>query len=457
MRAFPLSFSRVPYAETMPITLRRESLTLFVGDMVFLILSLWATLFLRYADIPTSEIFFVHLLPFSFLFLLSALVFFIAGLYEKHTLLFKSQLPETILYAQVANIAVGAIFFFFVPYFGIQPKTNLFIYLLLSTLFVSLWRLYLVPFLSLGTRAEALLIGEGSECEEIMGEVNGNNRYAIRFVGGCVRPDDVRTHEALARRTPAVSVVVMPFSYGAFLPEWDALMFSGVRFVDSARLYEDLFDRVSLPLVDQRWFLEEQTRTRTIIYAFAKRLMDIVISALALVVLSPLFILVLCIFSFSYGHPFIFQKRVGQGNKEIRIIKFRTMLFDDSGDPEKQKQNRITRFGAFLRKTQIDEMPQFWNVLRGDLSLIGPRPEIPALVEEYKKQIPFYDMRHLLQPGISGWAQIKHASPPKFSVNVEATKKKLSYDLYYLKHRSFLLDLMVVLRTIKIILSRAGR
>jgi lipopolysaccharide/colanic/teichoic acid biosynthesis glycosyltransferase len=154
---------------------------------------------------------------------------------------------------------------------------------------------------------------------------------------------------------------------------------------------------------------------------------------------------------------FIFQERVGKNNTLIKIIKFRTMLFDDAGDPERQKKNRVTVLGAFLRKTQIDEMPQFWNVLMGELSLIGPRPEIPSLVAEYEKQIPYYAARHLLQPGISGWAQIRHASPPKWKLDVEATRNKLAYDLYYLKKRTVILDSIIILRTIHILLSRAGK
>jgi lipopolysaccharide/colanic/teichoic acid biosynthesis glycosyltransferase len=133
------------------------------------------------------------------------------------------------------------------------------------------------------------------------------------------------------------------------------------------------------------------------------------------------------------------------------------MLFDDGEDAEKKKLNRITRFGALLRKTQLDEVPQFWNVLTGDLSLIGPRPEIPHFVETYEREIPYYGARHLIQPGISGWAQVRHASPPKFRLDVPATENKLSYDLYYFKHRSLLLDTLIILQTIKILVARASK
>jgi len=234
-------------------------------------------------------------------------------------------------------------------------------------------------------------------------------------------------------------------------------MFDGVRFIDVASLYEDLFDRVGLSFLDQRWFLTESARARTVLYRILKRLMDITISGTALLFLFLPLLIVGAILKAGDGSALIFQERVGRGGRHIRIVKFRSMLFDDEGDPEKQKRNRITAVGAFLRKTQIDEFPQFWNVLVGDLSLVGPRPEIPSLVRSYEAAIPFYSARHLLQPGISGWAQIKHAAPPKFKVDIEGTRHKLSYDLYYLKHHSLILDFAIALQTVKILFTRAGR
>ncbi len=461
MASLQVSFSNVVFGYPMPITFRREALVLLVGDIFFLISALWATLLVRYSAIPSWEVFYAHLVPFAFLFSLSVLVFFIAGLYEKHTLLFKSQLLQTILYAQAANITVGALFFFLIPYFGIQPKTNLFIYLVLSTGFVSLWRMYLFPLLARPSFTRAILLGGGEECTEIFQEINGNSRYSIRFVAPCLPLPNMAGDQLLSAVTAhQATVVVMPFSHvgASASAAWDDLAISGITFVDSARLYEELFDRVSLSLLDHRWFLEESIRAETALYRFAKRITDIIIASLALVVLSPLLLCVaIAITVGGGGKVFILQKRIGKGNKNIDILKFRTMLFDDGGAPHKQKENRVTKIGAFLRKTQIDEMPQFWSVLRGDLSLIGPRPEIDSLAEQYEKAIPFYNARLLMQPGISGWAQIKHKSPPKFSLDVEKTREKLSYDLYYLKHRSFPLDLSIAIRTVKILLSRAGR
>lgn len=445
---------------------RREAPFLFIGDIGFLILALWATLFVRYGSVPTGATFVQHLVPFSFLFLLSALVFFIAGLYDKHTLLFKSRLPETIFYAQIANILSAALFFFLIPAFGIQPKTNLFIYLLLSTTLISLWRVYLFPLFSARTREPALLVCSGADCTTMYDEINGNNRYGIRFEGeGPVADPDTA---AISREIRAhvqqkkVSVVVLPFSLfddPAFLPEWGRMVFQGVRFIDAALLYEDVFDKVSLSLLSRQWFLDESAKKERGLYVFFKRAMDIVIAATALIALSPFILLAALIVKIGEGggSAFIFQTRIGKGGHEIKIVKFRTMLFDDGGDPIRQAANTMTVFGRFLRTTQLDEVPQFWNVIRGDLSLIGPRPEVPLLTLEYEKAVPFYNTRHMIEPGISGWAQIKHASPPKFKLDVDATHHKLSYDLYYLKHRSLTLDIAIILQTVKILLSRAGK
>ena len=119
-------------------------------------------------------------------------------------------------------------------------------------------------------------------------------------------------------------------------------------------------------------------------------------------------------------------------------------------------ETHVTRVGKFLRFTRIDELPQLWNVLRGDISLIGPRPEKPSYAAIYEKEVPYYNVRHLIQPGLSGWAQIYHKTPPKFAASSEDTAMKLSYDLYYIKNRSFLLDLTIALKTVKELVSRKG-
>jgi lipopolysaccharide/colanic/teichoic acid biosynthesis glycosyltransferase len=149
------------------------------------------------------------------------------------------------------------------------------------------------------------------------------------------------------------------------------------------------------------------------------------------------------------GSVFFEQDRIGKNNKLIKVKKFRSMSADGS--------NIVTKTGKWLRKLRIDELPQLWSVLKGDMSMIGPRPEIPSLVRHYEEEIPYYNVRHLIKPGLSGWAQLYHTDPPKVSADSEKTRRKLSYDLYYIKNRSFMLDLKIALKTVKALLSRSGK
>jgi lipopolysaccharide/colanic/teichoic acid biosynthesis glycosyltransferase len=154
------------------------------------------------------------------------------------------------------------------------------------------------------------------------------------------------------------------------------------------------------------------------------------------------------------GPLFSIQKRYGHGGKILNIYKIRTMTFTDEGAWVKHnKENRVTRVGAFLRKSRLDEFPQLWNVLIGDVSLVGPRPDILALGGQLSAQIPYYMMRYTVPPGLSGWAQVNQLIPPN---SLEETRERLQYDLYYVKNRSLLLDFLVMVKTFKVLVLRTG-
>jgi exopolysaccharide biosynthesis polyprenyl glycosylphosphotransferase len=443
---------------------RKEALVLFVGDIFFFIFSLWLSLWIRFAELPSLARFETHFTPFSILFLLWVLVYFIAGLYEKHTLILKSRLPAVIFNAQVVNSILAIVFFYTVPAFGIAPKTILFIYLLVSFVSALLWRLYGVALFRTKEKQPALLIGTGDEMKELLHEVNGNSRYDLFFSGSI----DVHNLDAIDIQEDIVQpiyansirIVAIDFSHEKvtpLLPHLYNLIFSKVRFIDSHRIYEDIFDRIPLSLVTYSWFLENISVSPKFTYDFLKRLMDIAVSfllGLLSLVLYPFVFLAVKLDD--RGKLFIRQERIGQNNRLIRIVKFRTMSLDDGGEGDADRKMKITRVGRFLRASRIDELPQLWNVLRGDISLIGPRPELPNLVNLYEKEISFYNVRHLIKPGLSGWAQLYQKTPPKFATDYVETKIKLSYDLYYIKNRSFWLDIKIALKTLKTLLSRSG-
>lgn len=447
----------------MKFSHRKEPFLLFFGDVISLYISLWLMLFLRYLEMPTREILGVHLLPFSILFVVWVCVFFIAGLYEKHTLILKNRIGSVILNAQLVNSFLAVLFFYLIPYFGITPKTNLFIYLVVSFILIFAWRLQVFPYFEVKEKQNAIIVGSGDELRELEEEVNHNSRYDLYFISS-IDLDEVGSFdfkEEILNRiySENVNVVAADFKnekVEPLLPNFYNLIFSKIKFIDMHRVYEDIFDRVPLSLVKYSWFLENISGSAQKGYDVLKRGMDIALSFILGIISLALYPFVVIAIKFDDGGPIFFtQERVGKNNRIFKVIKFRSMSVHNEADGV-AKEPKVTRVGRFIRKTRIDELPQLWNVFRGDLSLIGPRPEIPALVEKYEEEISYYNVRHLIKPGLSGWAQLYQSTPPKFHPEQNKTKTKLSYDLYYIKNRSLLLDIKIALRTLKILLSREG-
>lgn len=442
---------------------KKEPVILFLGDVFFLCLALWFTLLFRYLDVPSLSLFQSHLLPFSFLFIVWILNFFVAGLYEKHTLILRKKIPAIILNTQIINSIFAIIFFYFVPLFGITPKTNLFIYLILSSLLIFIWRFYSVSFLGFRKKQNAILIGSGKEMVELRNEIKNNNRYNIELVSS-VDLDEVNSidfQEEIINRiySENVNSVIVDLNNEKvvnILPHLYNLIFSNVRFIDMYKVYEDIFDRAPLSLVGYNWFLENISSKTHLAYDFLKRLMDIVISVIIGIVSLVFYPFVYIAIKMDDGGPIFFSgERIGQNGKIIKLLKFRSMSVSSAGDGIEYSP-KVTKIGSFLRKTRIDELPQIINVLKGELSLIGPRPETVSLVRRYNESIPYYNIRHLIKPGLSGWAQMYHENHPHHGLDIDETKNKLSYDLFYVKNRSFILDIKISLKTIRTLLSRAG-
>ncbi|MDG7002042.1 MAG: TIGR03013 family PEP-CTERM/XrtA system glycosyltransferase, partial [Nitrososphaerota archaeon] len=189
---------------------------------------------------------------------------------------------------------------------------------------------------------------------------------------------------------------------------------------------------------------------------FARRLISIAISLFALLIVLPLLpIIILAVRLSSPGPIFFSQIRVGYRGRPFTIYKFRTMRADAEANGAvwaTKNDSRVTSLGRFMRKTRLDEIPQLWNVLRGDMGFVGPRPERPEFVQWLTEEIPYYDLRHMIRPGITGWAQVRY----QYGASLEETKRKLEYDLYYIKHISLGLDLLIIFETVKTILFRRG-
>lgn len=233
----------------------------------------------------------------------------------------------------------------------------------------------------------------------------------------------------------------------------------GVEILDAPTFYERSYKKLLLEQINPSWFFFSGGFRRTALFVVVKRLLDIVLSLLGLLLTLPFFpIIALLIKADSPGPLFFKQVRTGLNERSFVLYKFRTMrqdaelttgaVWSTTNDP------RITRIGVFLRTSRIDEFPQFFNVLRGDMSFVGPRPERPEFVEKLKQVIPYYSKRHFVKPGLTGWAQVCYP----YGASVEDAVEKLRYDLYYTKNLSAFLDLLIILETIKVVLfGRGGR
>jgi len=442
----------------MQIACKKEAFMLLVGDVVVFLIALLSMLFFSYGTNIGQELFLRHLSSFSILFAVWILVYFISGLYEKHTVILKSRLPAVLLNAQIINTALAVLFFYLIPYFGITPKTNLFVYLFFSFILMLIWRLRGTSFFESNHKQKALIVGEGDEMHELISEVNNNSRYNLRFISSVdlEKIDAIDFHDEILNRVYSEDVGVIAVDLRndkvtGILPSLYNLIFSRVQFIDMYKIYEDIFDRIPLSIIKYSWFLENISLSPRIAYDVPKRIMDAVIAGV-LVIASLVFypFIYIAIKLDDNGPVFFLQERTGKNNQIFHIRKFRSMSNVSEGE------KTITRAGKVLRKTRLDELPQLWNVLSGDLSLIGPRPEMPHYVELYGKEIPYYNIRHLIKPGLSGWAQLYQKEPPKFSTELVQTRNKLSYDLYYIKNRSFMLDIKIGLKTLKTLLSTSG-
>jgi exopolysaccharide biosynthesis polyprenyl glycosylphosphotransferase len=228
------------------------------------------------------------------------------------------------------------------------------------------------------------------------------------------------------------------------------------RVVSGSQFFEHACGRVPLTHISPAWFMSILHLRQPSYGGWSKRAFDLVVAGVGLVLAAPVFLVVAIAVRFS-GKPVLFrQVRLGERGKRFQMIKFRTMIPAGEADGQArwaaELDPRITRVGRFLRRSRLDELPQLWNVLRGEMSIVGPRPERPEFLQALEENVPFWNRRLLVKPGVTGWAQIRSG----YSADVDSTMQKLSYDLWYVRHRTLLLDLVICAKTLGTVVSGAG-
>jgi sugar transferase (PEP-CTERM system associated) len=235
------------------------------------------------------------------------------------------------------------------------------------------------------------------------------------------------------------------------------LKLRGVSFDHLASVYEQYTGKIAVENLRPSWLIFSPGFRKTAVLTTSKRVMDIVAGCVGLVVAAPLMVLIAAAVKLTSGGSVLYShQRVGRDGRLFRVYKFRSMV--DNAEAESgpvwavPQDPRVTSVGRFLRRTRLDELPQFWTILRGHMSLVGPRPERPEFVQELKRDIPFYGQRHIVRPGLTGWAQVRYT----YGASREDALQKLQYDLFYIKHMSIAFDLFILLSTIKTVITSRG-
>lgn len=451
--------------------IRLKQIMLLLGDFLVFQLVVPIMLLVRYGKL-TPELYDQHAVPFFVLSLLWLVGYYIAGLYDLRLSRDSLKFFRTYFEGALANLVISLGFFYLVPLFGITPRTNLVLYFVIVLVLNYLWRMAFNYFIAkslfrtrvvfVGSPDDAVAIGEliketapGFELKAVIQTAPGT-RFDDGSVVWYASTDYIRELSS----SNLVDLIVIGHSPEQVPGLQDALyetIFSAVNLMDRATFEEMASGRIPLEHISQSWFLSHIREAEKIAYESLKRFFDFTLAIPIGLVTAVLFpFLALLVKLSSPGPVLIRQVRIGRGGRPFVLYKLRSMRQDAEANGlqfTQKNDQRITKIGKFLRVTHLDELPQIWNVLRGDMSLIGPRPERPEFVVELTNQMPFYALRHLTRPGVSGWAQVSFPYAASFEDNL----KKLQYDLYYIKHRSLMLDLAILLKTVRIVLKRIGR
>lgn len=337
-----------------------------------------------------------------------------------------------------------------------------------------LWRPMFAALLDLGLfQYRVLVVGTGPEARAVEDALNrrGLTRaviasfYPVNAVrDAAIDPARIVSSTAplwsIARQLKVTEIIVaVREQRGGVLPLGQLLdcRAQGIRVTASAQFLERIAGQVPLDAIKASGLIYGDGFEQGPIRSFVKRSVDLVTAVLLLVLASPIIILTALAIYWERSGPVIYrQTRVGLGSKPFTLLKFRSMRVDAEVDGRAQwaqrNDSRVTPIGRFIRRTRIDELPQLFNVLRGEMSFVGPRPERPTFVSELKQRIPFYDLRHSVKPGITGWAQVQF----QYAATADEAAKKLQFDLYYVKNNSLILDLMIVLDTVRVVISGDG-
>ncbi len=448
-----------------------KKFTLFFIDAVLFYAALGLVVGIRFEN-NLIEVLVLHVYSFSILFVIWFIIFYVTNLYDLNLAKNDARFYTNYFYAITVSGVISIAFFYFAPFLLVTPKTNLFLFILFYSAMGFVWRFVFNRLVSISSRNNTLIIGNNEQAQELYDFLLANPQLGYNALGIIDVSDTSMTPailESLIHQKKVKTLVLSPISYK--IPNITEVFYRvigyGIVFYNLSDFYERTTEKIPLGTIDQIWFLENLSLGTKRGYELVKRFFDIIFSVLIGLITLPFYpVIIAAIKLDSRGPAFFKQARVGRSGKVFTLVKFRNMVANSpDGSAEggtgpvwaSAEDPRVTRVGKFIRNTRIDELPQLWNVLKGEMSFVGPRPERPEFQEQLKKEIPFYEERYLIKPGLTGWAQLKFKLDFKGGMTVKDTYEKLQYDLYYIKNRSIFLDFAVILKTINKLIRQEGK
>jgi sugar transferase (PEP-CTERM system associated) len=463
-------------SRVLPHPITRRSILLVTCETLLIMAAVAAAAYLRLGD-DAWEVFTFES-GLSKTLLIAAVVqacLYYADLYELRLVADRRELFVRILNALAsASLVLAGVYYWF-PAAVIGRGVFMIAALLVITLVIG-WRVAFVWMSRhVRPRERLLLVGTNTAAIDLARELfSRRDELGVEIVG-FIDPDPARVGAAVlnpgvigtvddipsivrARRVDRVVVSLTDARGKLPMDKLLELRLDGVNFDHLASVYEQYTGKIAVENLRPSWLVFSEGFRKTRRLLAAKRLLDVSLGALALLLVFPTMVMfALLVRLTSPGPVFYQQRRVGYYGRIFTVYKFRSMSQDAEAATgpvwaSKQGDPRVTRIGRLLRRTRLDELPQLWNVLVGDMSLVGPRPERPEFVGELTKQIPFYGQRHILRPGLTGWAQVRYT----YGATTEDALQKLQFDLFYIKNMSIALDLYILFETVKVVLLRKG-
>lgn len=396
------------------------------------------------------------------------------GLYQFHQRFYFREAVLRVLVGLVAGYLIVAVIFYAVPAVTVHRELANVSFAYSLTLLLAV-RYFFVSTVDRNIfRRRTMIYGAGERAASLLALRRSADRRGFKIVGRVAAPGDTVigdrsevmvtngksiTEYALERNAEEI-VIAMDERRGN-LPVRELLdaRLKGIDVIDLLEFLERETGKIRIDLVNPGWLIFSPGFRTSKLRKFSERAVDLFISAGLFLLAWPVMLLVALAIKCEDGFsaPILYRQfRVGQGNRRFHVFKFRSMTVNAEADGKavwaQKNDQRITRVGHFLRRSRLDELPQIFNVLRGEMSLVGPRPERPEFVDELQKKIPYYSERHAVKPGITGWAQLRYS----YGASEEDAAEKLQYDLYYIKNQSLMLDILIILQTVEIVLWGKG-